>query len=93
MLRNTVLYRMDSRGRPHAAHYLGEGAVQPAQTALKGSLTFAVLLCRGLPVNVRRKMRERDLLREQQQEDTGQMQEEALHDAYITAGSNAAPTM
>jgi hypothetical protein len=72
---------------------LGEGAVQPAQTALRGSLPFAVLLRRGLAVNVRRKMRERNLLREEQQEDTGQMQEEALHDANMTAGLEAAATM
>ena len=71
VLGNTVPYGMDGRSGTHAAQHLSECAVQTTQSALRRSLTFAVVLRRGLPVRMRCKVRERDLLREEQQEDAG----------------------
>jgi hypothetical protein len=79
MVSNTTPYRMNQRGRPHAAQHLGKCAVQTAQAALKGSLALAVVLGRQLSGGMRREVRQRNLLREEQQENTGQMQIDAFH--------------
>ena len=83
VLGNTVPYGMHWRSGTHPAQHLSECAVQTAQSALRRSLTFAVVLRRGLTVGVRGKVRERDLLREEQQKDTGQMQVDTPHVANI----------
>ena len=74
---------MDQSGRPYAAQHLDERAVQTAQIALQRSLALAVMLNRRLPLGMRRKMRKRDLLREEQHENAGQMEIKALHETGL----------
>ena len=62
---------MEKGSRLHTTQHLGEYPVQTAQTALKGDFALAVLLDGRLAVDVRCEVRERDLLREEQQEDAG----------------------
>src|SRR5215813_5718008 len=86
VLVNAVPYGMDRGSGTHAAQHLGECTVQTAQTALKGGFPLAVVLRRRLPVLcMRSKVREGDLLRENQHKDAGQVQANASHAARIAA--------
>ena len=44
---------------------------------------MAVVLRRGLPVDMPRGVRERHLLREEQQENTSELQKDALHHGFV----------
>lgn len=81
MLDDTVPYGMNKRGQADGTQHLGERAVLSAQVTLKGSLAIAVVLNGRLSLRMRCQVREGDLLREKQQEDTGQMEIDALHTA------------
>jgi len=78
-LRDTGLRRRQWRWTIHCPQHLGKSAVQPAQPALGGSFALAVVLD-WITVNVRSEVGERNLLREEQQENTGQMQRDSLHE-------------
>ena len=56
----------------HATEHLAKHRVQIAQFALETGLAFAVVLGRGGVVNVPGGVRDRALLREQQQKDTSE---------------------
>jgi hypothetical protein len=81
---------MDRSGRPYAAQHLGKRAVQTAQIALQGTLALAIVLYRRLSLSVRCEVRKRDLLRKEQQENAGQMEEKALHEAGLTPCARSA---
>ncbi len=66
---DTRIRRMMHRNVVRTAQHRAERNVQIAQTALKRGFVPAVLLRRRLFVGMPRRMRERALLREQQQKD------------------------
>jgi len=78
-LGNAVLRQGNHRGCLHAAQHLAKRAVQTAQPPLERNFALAVaLMCRGRAMDMRGGVRERNLLREQQQKNADPSQKNVL---------------